>query len=1250
MIRKKNSFILLILLTLMIIPMLSNSISFASNDVVDNINELQVKVNNSVEGEIIILGENFISGDIVLEIPDKNIIIDGNNIQWKNGSTTIRGVKHGSITIKNIKYNGANIDKRIINIENEYGKVIFDNIEITGAEYGAMNINTGLEAKTELSRVWIHNNIAEDTAPAVYLGKSSNVDIRNSTIEDNTGSGTKVATGAISSEEKYKGNLDINNTIFRKNINESLSKEFLGGGGGAMAFHYYYGNINITECIFDGNRSSSNISETSDGGAIYIFDGRDNATVNIDRTTFFNNIATDDGGAIMFRGTGNPGMTTSIVNSTFYKNKAYGLGDTDYAGGAIQYFKNGGSAKMTNNISSSTFVGNESGSKDITNEQRGGAIGLSGAGMFAMAAVTRNNSLFKDNKVYNANGLNNSSNYKDISNYATTQVNKNNVINVDKGDSSAYSNKDIFGIDSPILQKNYSSIFAGVNDEVIMTIPIKPEGIADNTYINSSTNPPPLPEVDQRGYNRYKDQGAVEMSWIKYHANSGYYDVSKENLPPFTGEGYYNTNNVENIIEYYRIGKNGESTTVYIPKHLSKEDHIFKGWSTSKDADEPDEEYRLGKEIKYTDENLTLYAVWEKEKKYTVTYVGDGEEEGTPPIDENSPYKKDSIVTVLGNNGMTKENHTFLGWSADGTEGFISENSTFTITRDIILTAVWETNEIYQVMYDANGADTGAVIDNTIYFDGSIATVMENSNDNGFERKGYTFINWNTNSDGSGKKYEKGDSLTVYDNVTLYAQWEKNKTFKVTYDGNENTTGKIPIDDTEYFLPEDNNVTVKELGDLKKENHTFEGWNTKSDGSGINYYPWDNFNIDDDIILYANWKELPKYTIKYDGNGNTSGKVPIDKNSPYYQDEKITILDKGNLEKKGYKFLFWSTEADGFGTTFYPGDTPPITYDATLYAIWHKVIPEPPTKPTSPIEETKPSGSIKDIILIGGKATLTTEIEKQLDDFNLDRISGPSRYETAIEISKGYSKSDIVILASGEKYTDELTGAVLANKLEAPILLTTKDKILKNVIKEIERLKATKIIVIGGNGTISVDSLKALSKYEIERIGGVDRYETSVLIGNRVRKLAGNKHKAILVDGTNFPDAIAMTSMAVEQGLPILLTEPEKINKTVDKAVKDWGLEKVTIGGGKASVSENIENALKEKVKVDRISGSDRYETSVLVAKEVYKNPTHIVLASGELFSDSIVGVPYAVKNKYPLVLSRGKDVPKVVREYIVGK
>ncbi|MBR0453901.1 MAG: InlB B-repeat-containing protein [Bacteroidales bacterium] len=44
---------------------------------------------------------------------------------------------------------------------------------------------------------------------------------------------------------------------------------------------------------------------------------------------------------------------------------------------------------------------------------------------------------------------------------------------------------------------------------------------------------------------------------------------------------------------------------------------------------------------------------------------------------------------------------------------------------------------------------------------------------NAFTRSGYTFTGWNTNADGSGTSYTDKQSITLSQNITLYAQWKK---------------------------------------------------------------------------------------------------------------------------------------------------------------------------------------------------------------------------------------------------------------------------------------------------------------------------------------------------------------------------------------------------------------------------------------------------------------------------------------------
>ncbi|AKL96033.1 cell wall/surface repeat protein [Clostridium aceticum] len=77
------------------------------------------------------------------------------------------------------------------------------------------------------------------------------------------------------------------------------------------------------------------------------------------------------------------------------------------------------------------------------------------------------------------------------------------------------------------------------------------------------------------------------------------------------------------------------------------------------------------------------------------------------------------------------------------------------------------------------------------------------------------------------------------------------------------------------------------------------------------------------------------YTVAYEGNGSTDGSVPLDSKA-YEEGESITVLgNTGNLERTGYIFTGWNTQADGHGTNYSAGATFTMgTKNVTLYANW----------------------------------------------------------------------------------------------------------------------------------------------------------------------------------------------------------------------------------------------------------------------------------------------------------------------------
>lgn len=76
--------------------------------------------------------------------------------------------------------------------------------------------------------------------------------------------------------------------------------------------------------------------------------------------------------------------------------------------------------------------------------------------------------------------------------------------------------------------------------------------------------------------------------------------------------------------------------------------------------------------------------------------------------------------------------------------------------------------------------------------------------------------------------------------------------YSITYDGNGNTGGDVPVDGNNYDTGDE--VVLPDEGTLVKTGETFVEWNTKADGSGIGYPAGETLIIGSaDVTLFAIW-------------------------------------------------------------------------------------------------------------------------------------------------------------------------------------------------------------------------------------------------------------------------------------------------------------------------------------------------------------------------------------------------------------
>jgi putative cell wall-binding protein len=270
-----------------------------------------------------------------------------------------------------------------------------------------------------------------------------------------------------------------------------------------------------------------------------------------------------------------------------------------------------------------------------------------------------------------------------------------------------------------------------------------------------------------------------------------------------------------------------------------------------------------------------------------------------------------------------------------------------------------------------------------------------------------------------------------------------------------------------------------------------------------------------------------------------------------------------------------------------------------------------------------------------------------------NRLWGQNRYETAVAVSQqGWtSSSDYVVLASGEGYADALCAAPLAKKYNAPILLTESGSLDSSTKAEIERLKAKHVIIIGGYGSISQNVESELKSIvgDVTRLGGNDRYETSVIVAKQLGSIDG----VVVTSGSGFADALSIAPIAAEKDMPILLTGKDSLPQVVQDYItqNQANIKNSYIVGGTGVISDAAaQEVSKNSV---RLSGVDRFETNLDVMKYFSSSldfsNIYAVEADGPTgmeFADALSGTALAVKTSSPVILTY-QSVPNVMQDFL---
>lgn len=178
---------------------------------------------------------------------------------------------------------------------------------------------------------------------------------------------------------------------------------------------------------------------------------------------------------------------------------------------------------------------------------------------------------------------------------------------------------------------------------------------------------------------------------------------------------------------------------------------------------------------------------------------------------------------------------------------------------------------------------------------------------------------------------------------------------------------------------------------------------------------------------------------------------------------------------------------------------------------------------------------------------------------------------------------------------------------------------------------------------------------ESERLGGTTRAKTSALVSKRTYP-SGCTTVVIAYQG-DYPDALCAVPLAHAYRAPILLVASNTVDVDVKAEIARLGASKAVLVGGTKVISSANSTAIKgmlsgTSTRVTRLSGADRWGTSVAIAKELQKvrGPRDtVILASGHSFADALAVSPYASRKGLPILLTARDYLPSAVRSQIVS-
>ncbi|WP_342000632.1 cell wall-binding repeat-containing protein [Microbacterium sp. LWH7-1.2] len=293
-----------------------------------------------------------------------------------------------------------------------------------------------------------------------------------------------------------------------------------------------------------------------------------------------------------------------------------------------------------------------------------------------------------------------------------------------------------------------------------------------------------------------------------------------------------------------------------------------------------------------------------------------------------------------------------------------------------------------------------------------------------------------------------------------------------------------------------------------------------------------------------------------------------------------------------------------------------------------------------------------DVVVRAGEARALGDLSLEPRYFDVGRIAGEDRFDTAVQISRALfddgERPEVVYIANGRNFPDALSAGPAAITRGGVILTTEQGQLPSAVAKELARLRPERIVVAGGPVAVSDAVLEQLKAYVdspsgVSRLSGETRYETAAAI---VRDAFPDQTPvAFLATGTNYPDALAAGAAAGYSGSPVVLIDGAALQVSTEtfELLRDLGVGRVYLVGGPSAISDAIQQSLARGlsgVQVLRLAGDNRFATAAVVNARIFPAAETALLTNGYGFADALTGAPLAGAAAAPMFLSQQGCLP----------